>query len=63
MLDPETVMPGRGAYLCAEETRERPAAECLALALRRGGIARGLRRAVLLDALTADPKLVESVSR
>ena len=54
-------MPGRGAYLCAEKARERPAAECLALALRRGGIARGLRRAVVLDALTAEPKLVESV--
>jgi hypothetical protein len=63
VLDHQAILPGRGAYLCAGRERERPAAECLALALRRGGIARGLRCAVLLDALTAEPKLVESVSR
>jgi predicted RNA-binding protein YlxR (DUF448 family) len=51
-------MPGRGAYLCAGAEREAPAAECLALAVRRGGIARALRSSVTLDS-----KLVESVSR
>jgi predicted RNA-binding protein YlxR (DUF448 family) len=51
-------MPGRGAYLCAAADREAPAAECLALAIRRGGIARALRSSVTLDS-----KLVESVSR
>ncbi len=55
-------MPGRGAYLCVGDARDRPAAECLALAVKHGGIARGLRRSVALDALTANPKLVESVS-
>lgn len=51
-------MPGRGAYLCRGEAREQPAAECLASAMRRGGIPRGLRAKVALD-----PKLVESVKR
>lgn len=50
-------MPGRGAYLCRGGYPDEPAAACLALALRRGGIARALRCAVTLD-----PKLVESVS-
>ena len=54
-------MPGRGAYLCADGSSERPDRQCLALALQRGGIARGLRRAVTLDALTAYPKPLESV--
>jgi predicted RNA-binding protein YlxR (DUF448 family) len=54
-------MPGRGAYLCGDGVRERPDPQCLALAVQRGGIARGLRRAVSLDGLTAEPKLVESV--
>ena len=63
VLDLQAVMPGRGAYLCSDSARERPAAECLALAVQRRGIARGLRRPVELDALTADPELVESVSR
>jgi predicted RNA-binding protein YlxR (DUF448 family) len=50
-------MPGRGAYVCAGASAGEPVADCLALAIRRGGIARALRRAV-----TVDPKLVESVS-
>ena len=37
--------------------------EMKALAIKRGGIARGLRRAISLDSLTADPKLIESVGR
>lgn len=52
-------MPGRGAYLCrADGVAEIPAADCIANALRRGGIPRALRAAVKLD-----PKLVESVNR
>jgi len=56
--DPQARMPGRGAYLCRGADPELPARECLARAMRRGGIARALRSAVTLDA-----KLVESVSR
>ena len=48
-------MPGRGAYLCRDGERELPAGDCVARALRRGGIARALRAKVTLD-----PKLVES---
>jgi hypothetical protein len=51
-------MGGRGAYLCRATDSELPAADCLARATQRGGIARALRTAVALD-----PKLVESVSR
>ena len=58
VYDQAFTMPGRGAYLCRGEDAEAPAAPCLALAMRRGGIARALRCAV-----TVDPKLVESVSR
>jgi predicted RNA-binding protein YlxR (DUF448 family) len=50
-------MPGRGAYLCRRSDVELPVADCLAEAMRRGGIPRALRSAVKLD-----PKLVESVS-
>ncbi len=32
-------LPGRGAYLCRDEQRELPAAECLERAIKRGGIA------------------------
>jgi predicted RNA-binding protein YlxR (DUF448 family) len=63
VADPRAVLPGRGAYLCRAAASEGPAEGCLALAIRRGGIARGLRRAVLLDSLAAEPELVESVSR
>jgi len=54
--DLTNTMPGRGAYLCRGPVPGRPTAECLALATRRGGIARTLRCAVTLD-----PELVESV--
>ena len=56
--DAGATMPGRGAYLCGEGRAELPAGECLERAVRRGGIARGLRAAVSLD-----PKLVELMSR
>jgi uncharacterized protein len=56
--DPTGSMPGRGAYLCRAEDAQAPVADCLSKAIRRGGIARGLRSGVKLD-----PKLVESVSR
>jgi predicted RNA-binding protein YlxR (DUF448 family) len=50
-------MPGRGAYLCREQGGETPSADCLANAMRRGGIPRALRSPVKLD-----PKLVESIA-
>jgi len=51
VLDPAGVMPGRGAYLCrdADPMTADPDPRCLQLALRRGGIARTLRRNVELD--------------
>jgi predicted RNA-binding protein YlxR (DUF448 family) len=51
-------MPGRGAYLCRGGDAGRPAAECLALASRRGAVARALRCSVTLD-----PESLESVGR
>jgi predicted RNA-binding protein YlxR (DUF448 family) len=56
IADRDGTMPGRGAYLCRGADPELPAADCLARATRRGGIARALRAAVTLD-----PMLVESV--
>ena len=58
VLDRTGTMPGRGAYLCRGVAPGEPVADCLALATRRGGIARALRCAVRID-----PELVESVSR
>jgi hypothetical protein len=58
VLDPECRMEGRGAYLCRGEVEPVPVGECLARALRSGGIARTLRAKATLD-----DKLVESVSR
>jgi len=58
VLDRTGTIAGRGAYLCLNGDGEKPASECLALATRRGGIARTLRCAVTIDA-----KLIESVSR
>ncbi len=49
VIDAAGTLPGRGAYLCRGTERARPNADCLALALRRGGIARTLRRPVALD--------------
>lgn len=57
MIDRECTMPGRGTYLCRGESADEPAADCLALALRRRAIARALRCAVTLP-----DELVESVS-
>jgi predicted RNA-binding protein YlxR (DUF448 family) len=56
--DPAGTMPGRGAYLCRADGAGGPSPQCLALAVRRGGIARTLRAPVTLD-----PKIVESVGR
>jgi len=56
VCDRDATMGGRGAYLCLGDEPGRPAADCLAGAMRRGGIARALRSRVTLD-----PKLVESV--
>jgi hypothetical protein len=61
VLDRAGTTAGRGAYLCRggdPDPIALPAADCLALALRRGGIARALRCAVTLPA-----ELVESVGR
>ncbi len=59
MLDHDGTLPGRGAYLCRgrDTSAEGPAADCLALAVRRGAIARALRCAVTLP-----DELVESIS-
>jgi predicted RNA-binding protein YlxR (DUF448 family) len=49
VIDTNGTMPGRGAYLCRAPHDSVPAAECLELAIRRGGIARTLRCAVTID--------------
>jgi predicted RNA-binding protein YlxR (DUF448 family) len=60
VIDRKGVLPGRGAYLCGATASEPGALtlnpECLALAERRGGVARALRCKVKLD-----PELVESI--
>ncbi len=58
VLDSAGTLPGRGAYVCREAESERPAAECVAEAVRRRAFARALRATVTLD-----PKIVESESR
>lgn len=58
MLDRDCTMPGRGAYLCRGASAAEPSVECLALAVRGGGIARTLRCAVTLP-----DELVELVGR
>jgi predicted RNA-binding protein YlxR (DUF448 family) len=55
VLDRTGTMPGRGAYLCREPVSTGPSADCLALATRRGGVARALRGTVKID-----PELLES---
>jgi hypothetical protein len=57
VIDRAGTMPGRGAYICEGADPGEPAADCLSLATRRGGISRALRCRV-----TIDPELVESVS-
>ncbi len=49
VVDSAGTLPGRGAYLCRASDRAQPDPDCLELALRRGGIARALRRPVALD--------------
>ena len=58
VLDRESRLGGRGAYVCRTPGSAEPSPECLAAALERGGFARALRAKVTLD-----PKLVESVGR
>ena len=58
VLDRAGVMPGRGAYLCRVAAPDKPSVDCIALATRRGGLARALRCAVKID-----PKLLELISR
>jgi predicted RNA-binding protein YlxR (DUF448 family) len=69
VLDSTGTLPGRGAYLCRGDydgdAAGEPAAECLALAARRGSVARALRCAATLtfNEPRASAKLVESISR
>ncbi len=61
VADPRAVLPGRGAYLCRGAGGEAVAEKCLALATRRGGIPRALRRAIPGGLVLNDSKLVESM--
>jgi predicted RNA-binding protein YlxR (DUF448 family) len=61
IADPGARMPGRGAYLCRDAGGAQPAQECLALATRRGGIPRALRRAIPGGLVLDGSELVESV--
>jgi hypothetical protein len=61
IADSRAVLPGRGAYLCLGAGAARPADECLALATRRGGIPRALRRAIPGGLVLNDSELVESM--
>ena len=58
IADRRGVLPGRGAYLCVGSEPGIPAADCLELARKRGGMARALRCSVRIS-----PELVESVDR
>jgi predicted RNA-binding protein YlxR (DUF448 family) len=49
VIDVDGRLPGRGAYLCRGAGTAVPNPDCLQRALRRGGIARTLRRAVKLE--------------
>jgi predicted RNA-binding protein YlxR (DUF448 family) len=60
VVDARGVLPGRGAYLCRGSGPEILNADCLQSALRRGGIARTLRRNVKLD--LGDPSVETSNS-
>jgi predicted RNA-binding protein YlxR (DUF448 family) len=48
VLDREGTMPGRGAYVCMSEPAGEPARDCVALALRRGALARAFRCPVVI---------------
>jgi hypothetical protein len=61
VADRRAVLPGRGAYLCRGASGETVAEKCLALATRRGGIPRALRRAIPGGLVLNDSELVESV--
>lgn len=63
VADPLARMPGRGAYLCRADSAPSPAPQCLALATRRGGIPRALRRAIPGGLVLNDAELIESVDR
>jgi uncharacterized protein len=61
VVDPQAVLPGRGAYLCREHDATHPATRCLSLATRRGGLPRALRTAIPGGLVLNDSKLVESI--
>ncbi len=58
VIDGAGTMPGRGAYLCRGVAPGELSGACLALAERRGGVARALRCKVTIPA-----ELLESVGR
>jgi predicted RNA-binding protein YlxR (DUF448 family) len=49
VIDATGTLPGRGAYLCRAADAGAPDGDCLQHALRRGAVARTLRRNVKLD--------------
>jgi predicted RNA-binding protein YlxR (DUF448 family) len=49
VIDAAGTLPGRGAYLCRGSDPSAPCPDCLQHALRRGAVARTLRRNVKLD--------------
>jgi hypothetical protein len=61
VADPCAVLPGRGAYLCRGTAAGTIDDKCLALAGRRGGIPRALRRAIPGGLVLNVSELVESV--
>jgi predicted RNA-binding protein YlxR (DUF448 family) len=63
VLDRTGTLPGRGAYLCRGTVPGEPAAACVAVARRRGSIARALRCPTPDLPMLFDFKLIESVSR
>jgi len=63
IVDPAARLPGRGAYLCRAADASEPAADCLAHASRRGGIARALRRPIAGELIYEHGEGLESVSR
>lgn len=56
VIDLERKLPGRGAYVCREQSTDAPVADCLSHALTRKTLARAFRRAVTVPA-----EIVESV--
>ena len=58
VLDRTGTLPGRGAYVCRNESVREPSIECMKLATRKGTLQRAFRRAVEVPV-----ELLESESR